>query len=158
MMREQKLMNNSLANDTIESYPYQAWDNNGKFHKDYTAKISIARTMGYTYVSEAICKLYILNAYSLNDIGELFDMRPTAIYYRLKNWGIPRRKRGGGMQFNKTFLVVGALMDLKKNWTGGVHDLYREASKLYGLSFHTVKNFYVKDLWKDVKNEKRNQR
>ena len=150
-------MNNTeiTTASNIATRPYDIWDNKGKWHKDYMCKIKIARNLGYTYLSEAICKLYILNEYSIYDIGNLFDIRPSAVHYRLRQWKVPLRSRGGGRHFDKTFPVAGALVDLKKNWKGGVHALYREASSRYGLSFHTVKNFYVKGLWKDIINEKR---
>ena len=144
-----------ITSDNINLCPYDVWDNNGKWYKDYTCKINIANYLGYTYLSEAICKLYILKGYSTHDIGELFGIRHYAVHYRLRQWGVPLRNRGGAMHFNKTFPVAGALVELKKNWKGGVHDLYREASRLYGLSFYTIKNFYVKGLWKDIINEKR---
>lgn len=142
-------MQTYINKKSIEELPYEEFDNNGKRFQHYAEKIEIAHKLGYSYVSEALCKLYVLHEYSGYDVGDLFGIKRTAVYYRLKQWGIKLRHQGGAAHFTKTFTVANALRDLKSNWTGGTHELYREASRQFGLGFHTIKNFYVHDLWKE---------
>lgn len=133
----------------IDSCPFEAWDNNGRYFQDYKYKLGIAEKLGYTYLSEAICKLYLLHEYSFNDIGELIGVKQSAIHYRLKRWGVYRRHAGGATHFTKTYQYRHLLWELAIGWKGTKKALYREAASQFQLNVNTVQAFYRQRRWED---------
>jgi len=75
---------------------YKKLDDSIKF-RYYDDKINAVKSLGYSYISEAVIDLYINQEKSMPEIAKMMDGSITqqVIGLWLKKWNIKRRTRGG---------------------------------------------------------------
>ena len=108
-----------------------------------------ANKAGFAYISEAIVTMY-QQGKSSDEIGPILGVNGEAIIYRLHQFGVTLRPRGGLSHKSVVKDNLDALIEIGKEWNGSKEDLFRHVKKAFGVKRDAAAFFYAGKTWGGV--------